>query len=101
MLELYEHSLAIAFAMLFLGSLVGHALGGVASDNNDQVAHGGTAISTWQYVKGSQPWFESFQNWQSEFLAVFALVVLSIYLRQRGSPESKPVHAPHASTGSD
>ncbi len=47
----------------------------------------------------SRFWFESFQNWQSEFLAVGAMVVLSIYLRQRGSPESKPVHAPHSQTG--
>jgi hypothetical protein len=51
-------------------------------------------------VSSSQFWFQSFQNWQSEFLAVGSLVVLSIFLRQRGSPESKPVAAPHAHTGS-
>jgi hypothetical protein len=50
-------------------------------------------------MRTSQFWFESFQNWQSEFLAVAALVVLSIFLRQRGSPESKPVNAPHSHTG--
>jgi hypothetical protein len=98
-LKLYEHSLALAFAALFAASLVGHALGGVASFNEDQRAHGAAAISTWQYVKGSQFWFESFQNWQSEFLAVLAIVVLSIFLRQRGSSESKPVAAPHSQTG--
>ena len=56
-------------------------------------------MSTWQYLGTSQFWFESFQNWQSEFLAVAALVVLSIFLRQRGSPESKPVAEPHFHTG--
>jgi hypothetical protein len=52
-----------------------------------------------EYFGTSRMWFESFQNWQSEFLAIGAMVVLSIYLRQRGSPESKPVAAPHAKTG--
>ena len=98
-LRLYEHSLLIAFALLFVASFIGHALGGVAAHNDDLVAHGEPAVSTWQYVSGSQFWFESFQNWQSEFLAVFAIVVLSIFLRQRGSPESKPVAAAHSQTG--
>lgn len=53
-----------------------------------------------QYLETSRMWFESFQNWQSEMLAVASLVVLSIFLRQRGSPESKPVAAPHTKTGS-
>nr|MBA2570407.1 hypothetical protein [Chloroflexota bacterium] len=61
---------------------------------------GGEAVTMFQYLGTSRFWFESFQNWQSEFLAVAAIVVLSIFLRQRGSPESKPVHAPHAQTGS-
>jgi hypothetical protein len=52
-----------------------------------------------QYVGTSRFWFESFQNWQSEFLAVGALVVLSIWLREHGSPESKPVHSAHGDTG--
>ena len=98
-LRLYEHSLAIAFTLLFLGSFVGHALGGAAAYNDELRAHGETAVSTWQYVSGSQFWFESFQNWQSEFLAVFAIVVLTIFLRQKGSSESKPVAAPHTATG--
>ena len=58
-------------------------------------------VSTLGYLRTSQFWFESFQNWQSEFLAVGALVVLSIYLRQKGSPESKPVAASHAETGTE
>jgi hypothetical protein len=64
----------------------------------EQVAHGSPPVTTWQFVHSSQFWFRSFQNWQSEFLAVASIIVLSIYLRERGSPESKPVHAPHAQT---
>jgi hypothetical protein len=100
-LRLYENSLFIAFAVLFIGSMIGHALGGTAAYNSEQAAHGGAAISVFEFVRTSAFWFQSFQNWQSEFLAVFCIVVLSIFLRHRGSPESKPVHAPHAKTGSD
>ena len=99
-LRLYEHSLAIAFTLLFLGSIIGHALGGAAAYNDDLATHGEPTVSTLGYVTSSQFWFESFQNWQSEFLAVFAIVVLTIFLRQKGSSESKPVAAPHAQTGS-
>jgi hypothetical protein len=56
-------------------------------------------VSTAEYLASPQFWFESFQNWQSEFLSLVAMVVLSIYLRERGSPESKPVDAPHSHTG--
>jgi hypothetical protein len=99
-LTLYENSLFAAFVVLFLLSMVGHALGGVAEFNSDQLAHGGHAISALEFVTTSEFWFQSFQNWQSEFLAVFAIVTLTIFLRQRGSTESKPVHAPHSETGS-
>jgi hypothetical protein len=98
-LKFYENSLVIAFGLLFLGSFIGHALGGVAEYNAELASHGESAVSTWGYVTSSQFWFESFQNWQSEFLAVFAIVVLTIFLRQRGSSESKPVAAPHSATG--
>jgi Domain of unknown function (DUF6766) len=98
-LKLYENSLAVAFLALFVGSFIGHALGGVDEYNAELVPHGDAAVSTWGYVTSSQFWFESFQNWQSEFLAVLAIVVLTIFLRQRGSPESKPVDAPHFATG--
>jgi hypothetical protein len=98
-LVLYENSLLIGFAVLFLGSIVGHAFAGTAEFNADLEQHGQATVSVWGYVTSSQFWYESFQNWQSEFLAVFALVTLSIWLRQRGSSESKPVAAPHASTG--
>ncbi len=98
-LRLYEHSLAIAFVLLFLVSFYLHALGGAREYSEEQLAHGGQAVSTWEFLHTSEFWFQSFQNWQSEFLAVFSIVALSIYLRQRGSPESKPVAAPHAETG--
>ncbi len=100
-LTLYKNSLLIAFVMLFVMSMFGHALGGTAEYNAEQAAHGdGQQISVMQFVRTSQFWFQSFQNWQSEFLAVGAIVVLSIFLRQQGSSESKPVHAPNRQTGS-
>jgi uncharacterized protein DUF6766 len=99
-LTVYEHSLSIALFALFLVSFVLHALGGHAEFNQQQAEHGASAVSLWSFVTSSQFWFQSMQNWQSEFLAVAALTVLGIVLRQRGSPESKPVAAPHAQTGS-
>jgi quinol-cytochrome oxidoreductase complex cytochrome b subunit len=99
-LALYEHSLSLALFGLFLLSLVLHALGGHAEFNQQQLEHGVAPVSLWSFVTSSEFWFQSMQNWQSEFLAVAALTVLGIFLRQRGSPESKPVAAPHAQTGS-
>ena len=98
-LKVYENSLLIAFVGLFALSLLGHALGGAREYSAEQVAHGGSAATAARYVTTSTFWFESFQNWQSEFLAVGTIIVLTIFLRQRGSPESKPVHAPHDQTG--
>ncbi|HEU4679449.1 MAG TPA: DUF6766 family protein [Terrimicrobiaceae bacterium] len=76
-----------------------HALCGTRAYHEEAAEHGQHALSVWQYCGTSQFWFESFQNWQSEFLAMFAIVVLLIWLREDGSPESKPVTAPHAQTG--
>jgi hypothetical protein len=90
-LRLYENSLLLAFVTLFLVSIIGHGLGGVREYNSEQRDHHEPEISTLEYVRGARFWFESFQNWQSEFLAVGSIVVLTIFLRQRGSPESKPV----------
>jgi hypothetical protein len=84
---------------LFAISFALHVLGGAADYNEEQLVHGGQPVSTFGYLATSRMWFESFQNWQSEFVSVAALVVLSIFLRQRGSPESKPVAAAHAETG--
>jgi hypothetical protein len=100
-LKLYEYSLTIAFMALFLLSLSLHALGGVNAFNEERLTQGEPPVSLVEFVSSAQFWFESLQNWQSEFLALAAMVVLSIWLRQRGSPESKPVDAPHAATGQD
>lgn len=100
-LTIYENSLAIAFGLLFLGSLALHAVGGVKLYNEDQVFAGKETITYWGYFQTSRFWFESLQNWQSEFLAIGAMVVLSIFLRQRGSPESKPVAAGIWQTGDE
>lgn len=97
-LAVYEHSLAIAFFALFFASWALHALGGVSAFNEEQLQHGQQAISVWRYVTTAQFWFESMQNWQSEFVAVAAIIGLSIFLRQRGSAESKPVADPHRET---
>jgi hypothetical protein len=78
-----------------------HAVGGAHAYNEERSLHGAPPIGTLEYLVSSQFWFESFQNWQSEFLAIWSMVVLSIFLRQRGSPESKRVAAPHSETGSE
>jgi hypothetical protein len=98
-LRLYEHSLGLAFVLLFLIAWVGHALGGFAVYAADEIAHRQPPPTLADYLMSSRFWFESFQNWQSEFLAIASMVWLAVYLRQRGSPESKPVHARHAETG--
>jgi hypothetical protein len=98
-LKVYEHSLAIALLLLFVIAFTLHVAGGAKVYNEDQRAHGGQTVSTLGYLATSQLWFESFQNWQSEFLSIAVVVVLSIFLRQKGSPESKPVAAPHSATG--
>ncbi len=77
-----------------------HAASGAREFGADQLAHGEPGVSVLGYLGTSRFWFESLQNWQSEFLAIAAMVVLTIHLRQRGSPESKPVDAPHDETGS-
>jgi hypothetical protein len=99
-LRVYEHSLGLALFLLFLLSWIGHALGGFKVFAGDQALHGEPPPSLVDYVTSSRFWFESFQNWQSEFLSVGVMVWFSVYLRQRWSPESKPVHAPHHDGGS-
>ncbi|MGH9189250.1 MAG: DUF6766 family protein [Acidimicrobiales bacterium] len=99
-LAIYRRSLSIAFFTLFGMALLLHLLTGAAEFNADRVEHGEATVSTWEFLHRAQFWFESLQNWQSEFLAVAAIVILTIFLRQQGSPESKPVHAPHQETGS-
>ncbi len=98
-LAVYERSLSGALFLLFIVSFALHAAGGAREYSSQQLAHGGQAVTAWQFLGTSEFWFQSFQNWQSEFLSVAVLIVLTIWLRDRGSPQSKPVAAPHAQTG--
>ena len=93
--RLYAHSLSLALLLLFTASWVGHVLGGLAAFRADAVAHGQPPPALGAYLASPRLWFESLQNWQSEFLSIAAMVWLSVYLRERRSPESKPVHAAH------
>lgn len=94
-LWLYSHSLSISFGTLFIASFVVHALGGVRKYNEEQIRFGEETVSAMGYLVTSRFWFESFQNWQSEFLSLAAMVYLSVYLRERSSAESKRVAAAH------
>jgi hypothetical protein len=98
-LAIYEHSLSFALLALFAVAFALHVVQGAAAYNEEQLAHGGETITTPAYLATGQFWFESFQNWQSEFLAIAVLGLLSIRLRERGSPQSKPVAASHDETG--
>ena len=98
-LRLYEYSLGGVLFLLFVASFAGHLLGGWAELNAEQQLHGEAPDTLLDYAMSSRFWFESLQNWQSEFLSVGVMVWLAVYLRQRGSPESKPVHASHDETG--
>lgn len=97
-LTLYKHSLSLAFALLFIISFSLHAYGSLKNYNQEQLLHGKPTETIYRYLGESRFWFESFQNWQSEFVAVISIVLLSIFLRQKGSPESKPVDAPNSET---
>jgi hypothetical protein len=98
-LAVYKHSLTIALFILFLLSFGMHLYGSLKDENEHLALKGLPPEPLGKYITESRFWFESFQNWQSEFLSVFAIVVLSIFLRQKGSPQSKPVDAPHQETG--
>lgn len=96
---LYARSLGIALFVLFLLSFVLHWRASAAAAAEEAGLHGEAPVGALAYLGDPQLWFESFQNWQSEFLSTAVLIVLSIWLRQRESPESKAVAAPHDSTG--
>jgi hypothetical protein len=98
-LALYKHSLTLSLLILFVISFVVHTYGSLKDENLQRHLKGEPLESLGNYLASSRLWFESFQNWESEFLSVFAIVVLSIYLRQIGSSQSKPVDAPHGETG--
>jgi hypothetical protein len=95
----YENSLVLAMAAIFLLSWGGQSLNNWRAENDERREHGEQAVGWPEYVAGADFWERSLQNWQSEFLAVGTMAVFTIYLRQRGSPESKPVGSPHDETG--
>jgi hypothetical protein len=99
LLKLYSHSLSIALVSLFLLSFWLHLAGSTRRMNEEALHHQQPMKTVSETLADPQFWYESFQNWQSEFLSIAVLLVLGIYLRERGSPESKPVAAPHAATG--
>jgi hypothetical protein len=97
--RLYSHSLVMAMTAIWIASWAVQAVTGRIAYNADQLDHQEAAVGFLHYLGASDFWNRTLQNWQSEFLAVGSMAVLSIYLRQRGSPESKPVGAPHEATG--
>jgi hypothetical protein len=98
-LSLYKHSLSIALFLLFVFSFGLHFYGSLKNENKSLFLKNKSIETAQNYITDSRFWFESFENWQSEFLSVFAIIVLSIYLRQKGSSQSKPVDAPNSKTG--
>jgi hypothetical protein len=97
---LYSWSLLLVMGAIWIASWFGQSVTGLTQENRERTAHGESAISWAEYLGSAQFWEDTLQNWQSEFLAVGSMVVFSIYLRARGSSESKPVGEPHDSTGS-
>ncbi len=98
-LSVYSHSLGIVMGAIFLLSWLGQSLAGAVAYSHEQVRDGQDPVTWLQYLGLPDFWDRTLQNWQSEFLAVLSMLVFTIYLRERGSPESKPVGAPHDATG--
>ncbi|HEX8156995.1 MAG TPA: DUF6766 family protein [Solirubrobacteraceae bacterium] len=98
-LWIYSNSLVLVMGAIWLGSWCAQSVTGWSEYSADQLAHGEHRVGYWQYLGSARFWESTLQNWQSEFLAVGSMAMLAIYLRQRGSPESKPVGAPHSATG--
>jgi hypothetical protein len=97
---LYQHSLLLAMATIFLLTWFAQSLNNLSEFNDRQLVHDDRPLSWGQYILNADFWERTLENWQSEFLAVGTMAVFTIYLRQRGSPESKPVGAPHDETAS-
>jgi len=100
-LWIYSNSLVLVMAAIWLSSWFAQSVTGNNNYNGEQHAHGEPALGYWQFLGTAHFWEATLQNWQSEFLAVGSMAVLAIYLRQRGSPESKPVGAAHSATGTE
>ena len=97
--RLYENSLLLTMGAIFLATWLAQSLNNWRMFNEEQREHSGETVSWGRYLLDPDFWEKTLQNWQSEFLAVGVMVVFTIYLRQRGSPESKPVGSPHDETG--
>jgi hypothetical protein len=95
----YSNSLGLLMAAIMLGTWFAQAVTGRIEYNAEQLDHHEASLTLWQYAGSSDFWNRTLQNWQSEFLAVASMALFAIWLRQRGSPESKPVGAPHTATG--
>ena len=98
-LSLYKKSLSIVLFLLFIISFFLHLYGSMKDENEQLLSKGLPTETMFAHMGSARFWFESFQNWQSEFLSVFSIVILSIFLRQVGSPQSKPVDAANSETG--
>jgi hypothetical protein len=98
-LAIYKHSLCYAFSILFIFSFILHWRGSMRDFNEEQLLKHLPTETGVEYLSNPRLWFESFQNWQSEFLSMFAIIVLSIFLREHRSPQSKPVDAADSDTG--
>jgi hypothetical protein len=97
--RIYENSLLLVMGSFWLGTWFAQSVTGLAQFNSERLDHQMDTVGWWSYLGRADFWEKTLQNWQSEFLAVGSMAILAVYLRQRGSPESKPVGAPHASTG--
>lgn len=94
-LKIYEHSLSSVLALLFLIAFCWHVHSGHLLLNQERSWEGESPLPLREYLHSSRFWFESFQNWQSEFLSIGAMGLLTIWLREKNSPESKKVETPH------
>jgi Domain of unknown function (DUF6766) len=95
----YSNSLGLVMGLLFIGSWLAQSIAGVSAYDEEQLSNLQDPVTWAQYLMEPDFWNRTLQNWQSELLAVASMAILSIYLRQRGSPQSKPVGTPHATTG--
>lgn len=98
--HLYANSLLVAMGAIFVASWFAESVTGWTVFNSEQAGHQQSTVGWATYLTTPDFWEKSLQNWQSEFLAVGTMVIFTVYLRQRGSPESKPVGAPHEETAS-
>lgn len=98
-LAIYKHSLSYAFSILFILSFLLHWRGSMRDFNEQQALKHLPTETAMEYLANPRLWFESFQNWQSEFLSMFAIIVFTVFLREHRSPQSKPVDAADSETG--